>query len=154
MGIDITWQSATVFGRGDEESFSSSPEFVGAAVAAVVARWDGFAGRYLRVAGLRTSSEGVIAELERQTGKEFEIGRVEREEGVQEARKRIEGGWPDAGMFLLERSVLADEECFEGFVADEGLREELDLEEQRLEEVIKSVLHDLKHHGKGGCGCG
>lgn len=41
-----------------------------------------------------------------------------------------------------------------GFVIGEDLREKLGLEGEKIEEVVKNVLHDLKHHGKGGCGCG
>lgn len=114
LGIDIGWQSATVSGTGEEKWGASGLGFVAVAVVAVVGRWEEFGGRYLRVAGLVASWREVLGQLEVQTGKRFEVGRVEREEGVREAERRIKGGWPDAGMFLLERSVLADERCLDG----------------------------------------
>lgn len=87
-------------------------------------------------------------------GCEFEVGHLELEEGREEARRRIERGWPDAGMFLLQRSVLADERCFEGFKQSEMVRERLGLEKESLDQLTKVVAHEFKHHGSGGCGCG
>lgn len=155
IGIDLAWQSATVFGSGNEVFAASTSDFIGAAVVRVIEHWDELRNRYLCLSGLRTSYRRILDVLEREMQREFEVGYLDRGEGVKEARKRIEMGWPDAGMFLLERSVLADEGCFGGFVRDRDMLGKLGLEEEEeLEKVVNAVVHQIQHRGKGGCGCG
>jgi hypothetical protein len=153
MGVDVQWQSASVHGTGDEVFAASTPGFVGETVMAVMGHFEKCRNRYLCVSEVGASYGRILAVLEAQMGCGFEVGCVEREEGLREAKRRIEGGWPDAGMFLLERCVLADERCFAGFDAELEIRTMLGVEGGSLEGVVKSVLHDFRHHGKGGCGC-
>lgn len=153
MGIDLQWQSATIFGSGSERFAASSPGFVSETIKAIISCWDDFRNQYLRISGLITSYREVIDALEEAMHCRFEAGYLEQDEGLNEAQRRIEGGWPDAGMFLLERSALADDGCFKGFEKDQGVMNTLVLERESLATVISSVLHEFKHHGKGGCGC-
>lgn len=153
MGIDLQWQSATIFGTGSERFAASSPGFVSETIKAIIYRWDDFSNQYLRISEFTTSYREIIDALEEEMHCRFEAGYLEKDEGVNEAKRRIEGGWPDAGMFLLERRVLANEGCFKAFDQDQGVVKKLTLECQSLATVVRSVVHEYKHHGKGGCGC-
>lgn len=153
MGIDLQWQSATIFGTGSERFAASSPEFVSETIKAIISCWADLRNQYLRISGLTTSYREIIDALEKEMHCRFEAGYLEQDEGVNEAKRRIEGGWPDAGMFLLERGALADEGCFEGFEKGQGVVNTLALESESLATVISNVVHEFKHHGKGGCGC-
>lgn len=153
LGIDLQWESATVFGTGDVVFPISTPAFVAEACAAVISHWDEWKNQYICVSGTVTSFNELVKVLGREMGCLFEVGHLEVKEGRAEARRRIDGGWPDAGMFLLERSVLADEWSFEGFDKNASTREKLGLLELSLKTLVKGAVHDYKHHGKGGCGC-
>jgi hypothetical protein len=155
LGFDIKWQSATLHGRGDERFPASSSLWIGKVVAAVIEHWDDVENQYIYAAGLTISANDIIAALEKETGKTFEIGRHDVEQCVREAERRLEQGFPDAGMFLMERSVLYDTALDAvGAFEREDAKAALELEGERLEQIIHGVLHDKEHHrGKPGCGC-
>ena len=153
MGVDLAWQSATVYGKGEDKFAASTPGFVGELVKAVIENWADFRNRYLCISEVSTSYREILDALERETESKFEVGYLEKEEGFNEAKRRIDGGWPDAGMFLMERAALANKECFEGFARDEDVKATLKVHAHSLNSIVKDVVHDFNHHGKGGCGC-
>lgn len=154
LGVDLAWQSATIFGSGRETFCASTPSFLAALVSKLVDRWGEYKNRYLCLSGLSdVCFERVLEGLEMEMACEFEVGYLEREEGIREAHARIEKGWPDAGMFLLERCVLVDEECWTGFERDRAMLAELDIPKEELGAVLHGAVHQFKRHGKGGCGC-
>ena len=155
MGFDVKWQSATLHGKTDARFAASSSAWVGRTVAAVIGRWRECRNQYLYVSGLTTSAGEVVKGLEKATGKSFEVGHGDVADCVYEAEKRIKMGFPSAGMFLMERSVLYDEslDAVRPFEQHES-RYSLGLDEERLEDIIRSVMHDYEHHGgQVGCGC-
>lgn len=155
LGFDLKWQSATVHGQGHERFAASSASWIGQVILAVVQHWEEAKNQYLYAAGVVVSADEIVRALEQQTGKEFEVGRAYPDECVREAQRRIVRGFPDAGMFLFERSVLYDEslgavKAFEAYDA----KIKLALSGERLEDIIGSVLHEIEHHGgKADCGC-
>lgn len=153
MGIDPTWQSATVYGTGTFSFPASSTEFIGRAVASVIKHWNQFANQYLCLSGMQTTLNEVLRVLEKRVGREWSTIYVEAEKCAEEAEKRMQGGWPDAGMFLMERSLLSDEKAIvAGFQHDVGVAKQMGLAEDDLAMVLPKVLHDLEHKS-GGCGC-
>lgn len=152
MGIDLTWQSSTVYGSGDVFFPASSTAFVGKAVAGIADHWGQLENQYVCVAGVQTSFNEVLTMLERETGKDWSTVYVEREKCGEEAEKRMQGGWPDAGMFLMERSLLSDDRASSGFGHDAELRKRIGLDPEDLKSVLRQVLHDLRHRSEG-CGC-
>ena len=181
-GIDLKWQSATIYGSGSEIFFAgSTSSFVGKAVAAVLSHWndddsdsglvsaagsggakgsngvDGgsIVNKYLCIPALKLTLEQLVSGIEKETGRNYECVYVDRENLFEEAEKRLRGGWPDAGMFLMERGVLCDEECNRGFFGAEAeeLREMLGLEWEDLRNIIRDVVHEVRHRENGGCGC-
>ena len=155
LGFNLKWESATLHGRGYEKFAASSSGWIGQAVVAIVDKWEQVENQYLYAAGTVTSADDIIAVIERAVGKTFEVGRGEVDECVREAAKRIDQGYPDAGMFLYGRSVLYDQtlNATRPFKSDDA-KNNLGLESQKLEDLIDSVLHQHRHHGGGiDCGC-
>lgn len=153
MGADLTWQSATVYGSGDELFAASSLDFVGEVVAVIVTHWNEVTNRYLCLAGIMTSSKEVLRELEAQMGREWTAVYVEKEKCIEEADRRMQGGWPDAGMFLMERSLLSESTVFQRFEGDRQLMGQLVLSEQSIREMVAHIIHSHQHSGKADCGC-
>lgn len=155
LGVDLKWQSATMHGEGHEHFAASSSAWIGQVTLAVIEYWEQVKNTYLYAAGLITSANEVVKSLERATAKQFEVGRSDVEQCVQEAERRLKSGFPDAGMFLMERSILYDERmgAARPFEANDA-KERLGLKTEKLEAVIRGVLHDEEHHGgKPSCGC-
>ncbi|KAK3708965.1 hypothetical protein LTR37_011129 [Vermiconidia calcicola] len=155
LGFDLKWQSATLHGEGTERFAASSSAWIGRVVLAVIERWQEVKNQYLYVAGVTTSANEVIDQLEKITSKSFVAGRAEVEECVREAERRLEQGFPDAGMFLMERSVLYDQkiDAVRSFEESDAVSK-LGLEKERIADTIKGVVHNQQHHGGApGCGC-
>ncbi|KAM3414267.1 hypothetical protein BST61_g10922 [Cercospora zeina] len=155
IGFDLKWQSVTVHGTGDEEFAASSTQWNGTVAAAILSNWDHVKNQYLYVPGMITSVNRCLEALQTATGQTWERGDNDVEDMVREAERRIERGFPDAGMFLLEKSVLCDESLNTvGPFREKDSKQVLGLEGEKLEDMVKKVVHDFKHHGKGDCGCG
>ncbi|KAK5115723.1 hypothetical protein LTR62_000812 [Meristemomyces frigidus] len=153
LGFDLKWHSATI-GLGPELFAASSTAFIGRAVGAVLERWEEVRNQYLYCAGLRTTADEVLASLVRITGRKWEAGRTEVEDMVREGESRIARGFPDAGMFLMERSVLYDGAlgAVRPFI-EEDAKGLLGLDGEELEGAVGAAVHRYKHYGKEDCGC-
>lgn len=155
LGFDIKWQSASIDGNDTAHWAASSSPWVGKAMHAIIKHWDEVKNRFLYAHGLIVTSREIIKSLEKHRKKEFAVGRGDVKESVQEAHKRMRQGFPDAGMFLMQRSILYDEDMggvkpFE----NEDAKEKLGLKAEELEDIMKAVMHDYEHHGgHAGCGC-
>lgn len=155
LGFDIKWQSAALAGNDNLDFPGSSTAWDGKVVAAVIKHWNEVKNQYLYVAGLTPNSRAIIKSLEKARKKEFAVSRDDVRGYVQEAQRRMKQGFPDAGMFLMERSVLYDEDLgnVKPFQQDDA-KQKLGLAGEKLEDIIQAVMHDYEHHGgQGGCGC-
>jgi hypothetical protein len=156
LGFDVKWQSAALSGNDTARFAGSSTPWAGKVMAAVISHWNEVKNQYLYAAGLTTRARDIIRSLEKARGKEFAVGRGDVRETVKEAEKRMRQGFPDAGMFMMERSVLYDEDMggVEPF-QNHDAKEKLGLKPEQLEDIINAVMHDFEHHGgNAGCGCG
>jgi len=155
LGFDIKWQSAALAGNDNVPFPGSSAQWDGKVMAAVIKHWDEVKNQYLYVAGLTPNSRDIVKSLEKARNKDFAVSRDDVKGYVREAHRRMKQGFPDAGMFLMERSVLYDEDL--GNVRpfqNNDAKEKLGLQAEQLEDIIKAVMHDYDHHGgQGGCGC-
>lgn len=154
LGLDMQWHSATIHGIGTELFAASSLERVGQVLIKTIQHWDKISNQYIYAAGVITSANEVLRSAEKVTGREWTVGNYNVEECIREGEARIERGFPDSGMFLLERSILYDEQLdaslpFRSDSANEVLR----LQSESVEDIVAKAYHDLKHHGKPGCGC-
>ncbi|KAF2206378.1 hypothetical protein CERZMDRAFT_108064 [Cercospora zeae-maydis SCOH1-5] len=155
IGFDLKWQSVTVHGTGNEEFAASSTQWNGKVATAITSNWDNVKNQYLYAPGMITTVNTCLAALQNATGQKWERGDNDVEDMVREGERRIERGFPDAGMFLLEKSVLCDESLNTvGPFREKDAKRMLGMEGEKLEDVVKKVVHDFKHDGKGDCGCG
>jgi hypothetical protein len=154
LGFDLEWHSATIHGIGTEIFAASSLQRVGQAVARVIAHWEAVRNQYIYAAGVLTSANEILRSAEKATQQDFTVGNYDVEDCIKEGEARIQRGYPDSGMFLLERSVLYDEqlgaaEPFETRSSNKLLQ----LKPESVETIVANAYHDLKHHGKPSCGC-
>lgn len=154
LGLDMEWHSATIHGIGTEAFAASSLQRVGEVVKSVIAHWDEAKNQYIYASGVITSANEILRSAEKVTGREFTVGNYDVEECIREGEARIEKGYPDSGMFLLERSVLYDErlDASSPFKL-KSANKTLHLPPELVEDIVGRAYHDLKHHGKPGCGC-
>ncbi|KAH7082425.1 isoflavone reductase family protein [Paraphoma chrysanthemicola] len=154
MGFDMKWYSATVHGIGTEPFAASSLERVGQVVAKVVQHWSEVKNQYIYAAGVITSANEVLRAAERATGHEWTVGNHDVEDSVREGEARIQRGFPDAGMALLERSVLYDERLdASANFKSRSANKLLQLSTESVNDIVRKAYHDLQNHGKPGCGC-
>lgn len=154
LGFDLQWQSASLSGTGNERFAVSSLERVGKVVSSIIQLWDEVENQYLYAAGAFTSGNEIVAVLEKSTASKWSVDYSDVDDCVREGTTRIERGYPDAGMRLLEKSVLSDEslriaDVFEHGSANSLLR----LGPQSIEAVIAKAYHNFQHRGKPKCGC-
>jgi hypothetical protein len=123
-------------------------------------RWDDVKNQHLYVPGLLTTANDILDAFQStpgdngQTKQQWEANHVDVKESRREAEARMERGFPDAAMFLMERAVLFDKEvgAVKPFAEKDG-KEKLGLHAEELNGLVKEVIHEIKHHGSGGCGC-
>ncbi|EDU39614.1 NmrA multi-domain protein [Pyrenophora tritici-repentis] len=154
MGLDMEWYSATIHGIGTEQFAASSLEKVGSVVACTINHWDEVKNQYIYAAGVITSTNEVLRSAEKATGRTFTVGHYNVEESILEGQQRIERGYPDSGMFLLERSILYDEQVNASMpFKTQSMNEKLGLSPESVEAIVEKAYHDMKHRGKSGCAC-
>jgi hypothetical protein len=154
LGFDMQWHSATIPGVGTEPFAVSSLERVGEVVRSVVQQWPQINSHYIYAAGVLTSANELVRCAERVTGQAWTVGNHNVEDSVREGNSRIERGFPDAGMALLERSVLYDERLnasapFQSWSSNNLLQ----LQPEVAETIVEISYRDLQAHGKPGCAC-
>lgn len=154
LGLDMEWYSATIHGIGTDPFAASSLKRVGQVVTSVLTHWEEVKNQYIYAAGVTTSANEVLRSAEKATGRQWTVGNYDVEECIREGQARIQCGYPDSGMFLLERSLLYDEEVDASapFISHSA-NETLQLQPESVEAIVEKAFHDLKHHGKSGCGC-
>jgi hypothetical protein len=154
LGFDMEWHSATIHGIGTELFAVSSLERVAQVVLRVVQQWDQIKSHYIYAAGVVTSAHEILRCAENATGREWTAGNYDIEDSVKEGTVRIQRGFPDAGMALLERSVLYDKELdasapFQSASSNRLLR----LQTESVQDIVDKAYHDLQHYGRPGCAC-
>jgi hypothetical protein len=154
FGIDMLWQSATIHGTGDERFAATSLRRAGTAVASVIRHWDEIKNQYLYSAGTVTSAREVLACLDIISGSECTVDYSDVHDCLREGKKRIERGYPDSGMFLLEKSILCDEslKATEAFEKDSA-NKLLQLKSETVDGIIRTAHHEFNHRGNPSCGC-
>ncbi|EUC42124.1 hypothetical protein COCMIDRAFT_39780 [Bipolaris oryzae ATCC 44560] len=154
MGLDMEWQSATFHGTGMELFAVSSLARVGQVVARVLAQWEQTKNQYIYAAGAIISANDVLKSVEETTGQEFAVGNYGVEECIEEARKRVERGYPDSGLALLERSILYDGQLDASApFRTHNANDMLGLAPELANFIVIEAYHHLKHLGKPGCAC-
>lgn len=154
MGFDIEWQSATFHGTGMEMFAASSLARIGQVVARVLAHWEKTKNQYIYAAGAVISANEVLKSVEEMTGQEFAVGSYGVEECVEEGWKRIERGYPDSGLALLERSILYDGQLNASApFRIHNANDMLGLAPESANSMVTEAYHRLKHLGKPGCAC-
>ena len=147
LGFDLVWKSATIYGDGKEVFPCSTIYGTGRAVLDVLQGLEEgrCAREYLYRSEFVTSQNEILMILEE--GGKWDVNRANVEDCVMEAERRMEKGFFDGAMILLERNVLF------GGIGEMEHRGH-DRENFELERVVKGVFERLERDGKADCGCG
>ena len=147
LGFDLVWKSATIYGDGKEEFPCSTVDGVGRAVLDVLKGLEEgrYAREYLYRSEFVTSQIEILMILEK--GGKWDTGRANVEECVREGDRRMEKGFFEGAMVLLERNVLFGGIGEMGLWGNNGGKSE-------LERAVKGVFERLERDGKADCGCG
>lgn len=155
LGFDMEWQSASIHGTGNELFAASSLKRVGVVVASIIRNWDECKNRYLYAAGVFASANEVLASLESSSASKWSVGYSSVDECIREGSSRIERGFPDSGMFLLEKSVLCDKSLRSIDAFQDGRTNTLlQLGLEKVDTIVRKAHHGFLHRGKPSCGCG
>ena len=147
LGFDLVWKSATLYGDGKEEFPCSTVDGIGRTVLGVLQglEEEKYSREYLYTNEFMTSQNEILMMLKK-VG-EWDLARAEIGECVREGEKRMEKGFFEGAMVLLERYVL--------YGTIEELKHWEDKgEKPELERVVKGVFEGLERNGKAYCGCG
>ncbi|KAH9861283.1 hypothetical protein IAQ61_011020 [Plenodomus lingam] len=117
---------------------------VGRAVACIIEHWD----------ELKITTSTPAVPLHQPTCRECTVGNYDVEECTRKGEARTAKGFPDSGMFLLDRSILYDELLnASGPFISKSANRVLGLSAESVNEIVQNASHDPNHHGKPGCGC-
>ena len=151
LGFDLCWSSATVYGSGEERFACSTLKGVAKAVVEALDMGEEAKNQYLYAARFLTCQNEILKALETCSGKKWTVGRADVEEALREGQVRMEKGFLDGTMVLLERSMLFGEIDD----VESWQRQKIDLEGRKsLEQVVGQTLMDLEKDRGMDCGCG
>ncbi|GKU05805.1 hypothetical protein FLAG1_09071 [Fusarium langsethiae] len=141
--IDIRNRKFRMVDSGNELYSTTSLDFVGKAVAAILKKPEETANRYLNIAGVTTTQSEVLKIVEQVTGDKFDVSHVSSVEIERIGDEKIANGDFSAFGNYLEQFLFADG-AGNALKGDENAIRLLGLEEESLEQVVKSVLVDVK----------
>ena len=140
--MDIKNRKSRLKDSGNEPYSTSSLPYIGKAVAAILQKPEKTANKYLNIAGVTTTQNEVLAIVEKLTGDKFEVTHVRSAESERIGDEKLARGDYSAFGNYLEQFLFADGSG-NGLEGDENAIRLLGLEEENLEEVVKSALTDL-----------
>jgi hypothetical protein len=132
-----------VVDSGNEPYSTSSLSFVGKAVAAILKKPEETANRYLNIAGITTTQNEVLKIVEQVTGDKFDVSHASSAEIEKIGDEKIVKGDFSAFGNYLEQFLFADG-AGNALKGDENAARLLGLDEESLEDVIKSALAEVK----------
>ncbi len=108
LSFDLMWKSATIYGTGEGTWAASTLGWIGRTVVGVVEdlESEGGSGDYIYSSEFVTSRNEILAVLEDLDGKKFDVIKADVQECVREEERRMDKGFFDGAMMLLERNVL------------------------------------------------
>jgi len=155
LGFDLMWKSATIYGTGEGRFAASSLDWIGETVVGVieVLQKDEGVGleEYIYRPEFVTSQNDILAALEETEGMKWDVIKADVEECVREAERRMEKGFFDGAMMLMERNLLFGHMGNVAVWESGGSGVKRD---RRLWEIVRGVIERLKRDGRADCGCG
>ncbi|KLO98483.1 related to 2`-hydroxyisoflavone reductase [Fusarium fujikuroi] len=141
--INIRDRKIRITDSGNEPYSTTSLAFVGEAVVAILKKPEETKNKYLNIAGVTTTQNEVLKIVEKLTGDKFEVSHVTGAEQEKIGDEKIAKGDFSAFGNYLEKFLFADG-AGHALKGDENAIGLLGLKEENLEEVIKSVVAEIK----------
>ncbi|MCJ1437472.1 hypothetical protein MMC27_006859 [Xylographa pallens] len=142
LGFDLAARTATVLGDGATEWATTNLAQIGRAVRNALLAPEKCANRYVYVSSFTVSQNGILAALEKATGQQWAVTRVDAEAVKRAALARMAKGEFDLGVVTdLIRVVHFVDGYGSNYVeAGRGSNELLSLETESLDETVARVL--------------
>ena len=153
LGYDLIWKTATIYGSGEERWAASTLAWIGRTVGALMERIQkgDVIEEYMYRPEVVTCQKQLLKAIEEVDGKQWDVIRADVEECVREGERRMEKGFFDGAMLLLERNVLFGQiGDVKTWALDQGGVEG----EARLKNIVQKILEMYRRNGRPDCGCG
>ncbi|KAF5637665.1 2-hydroxyisoflavone reductase [Fusarium sp. NRRL 25303] len=141
--INIKDRKIRVTDSGNEPYSTTSLAFIAEAVVAILKKPEETKNKYLNIAGVTTTQNEVLRVVENLTGDKFEVSHVTGAEQEKIGDEKVAKGEFSAFKNYLEQFLFADG-AGHALTGDENAIGLLGLKEENLEEVIKSVVAEIK----------
>ncbi|TVY83400.1 Isoflavone reductase-like protein [Lachnellula suecica] len=138
-GFNINTSQAVIMDGGNRAYSASNMSQIGNAVVAVLAKPEETANQFLYIDSFTTTQNEILAELEKATGKKWEVTHSTSDAAAKEGTELF-GKGDFAGLFLLLSAIMLGEGYGSDFTQDAALaNQKLGLPEQSLAETVKAL---------------
>lgn len=141
FGFDVKNRKATIYDSGENRISATPTTIAGIAVARILLSPETTANQTVYLSSFVTTTRGILAALERETGSKFEVEVKASQPIIAEAKKQIAEGNFYGNYTLVLMSVVSDVNTSYDFEKEQKVwNKELGLPEVTLESVIKDVV--------------
>ncbi|KAF2737395.1 NAD(P)-binding protein [Polyplosphaeria fusca] len=147
LGIDVKNRKATVWDSGDSKFTMTTARNTGLAVVRALLKPGETANKQVFLNDFLTSSNEIIASLEKQTGEKWNVERKESKPVMEESRRQFDAGDFNAVYPLIALSFVGDIEVGHNFPKEQKIwNEQLGLPAESFDGVIKEAI-ELANRG-------
>lgn len=140
LGQNLSAHKAIIYGSGDARFSTTTLLTIGVAVAGILRNPEKTANQELFISSLETTGNEILAELEKATGKKWDVKHRTIEETINTGREKMSKNDCN-GIIDLLVAVVYGEDMGNDFTKDHELANKLlGLPEETLEEVIAKIL--------------
>ena len=140
-GFDLQAHKATIFDSGDSQFSTTTLPTIGQAVRSIMHHPDETANKFVYVASVTTSQNGILKALEQATGRKWEVEHASMAERAKTGQEKLRNGDIYPGVIDLIQASVFDERRGANYAKTRGLGNEmLGLPEETLEGMVKALL--------------
>jgi len=140
LGQNLSAHKAIIYGSGDARFSTTTLSAIGTAVAGILRNPEKTANQDLFISSLETTGKEILAELEKATGKKWDVEHRTIEETINTGREKVSKN-DYSGIYDLIVALVYAEDKGSDFTKDHELVNKLlSLPEETLEGVVARIL--------------
>ncbi len=141
LAFDLAVQKAVIYDSGASCWSATTLSTTGRAVVGILKNPEKTANRHVVIQSFSTTQMDVVSELERYTGKKWDLQQVRSEDVIKQAQEQISKGDYSAVVKLIQATIYGSEDRGSDFATHLNLDNDmLGLPKESLGEVVSSVL--------------
>ncbi|KAK5694963.1 hypothetical protein LTR17_024735 [Elasticomyces elasticus] len=142
LAFDLAAQKAVIYDSGLSCWSATTITTIGRAVVGILKNPEKTANRHVVVQSFSTTQMHVVSELERYTGKKWDLQQVRSEDVIKQAQEQISKGDYSAVVKLIQATIYGSEDRGSDFATHLGLDNDmLGLPKESVGEVVSLVLN-------------